>query len=231
MISDRRKFKNMKKKNALMYFTVSAVCLLLFVALTVCLFFVDRRAASPTGSVVGFASVNSAIFDLAGVNYTLYDLTEILGYLSLAVAAGLAVLGFVQLIKRRSLKRVDTDLLCMAVLFLTVVAVYVAFELINVNLRPVLMPGEEVLEPSYPSTHTVISVCVLIPAASYFMKRLRTPAIRIPAVVLCLASASVTVVCRLLSGAHWFTDILGGLLISGALVSAYFGAVSIFSKD
>ena len=75
MITDRRKFKNMKKKNALMYFTVSAVCLLLFVALTVCLFFVDRRAASPTGSVVGFASVNSAIFDLAGVNYTLYDLT------------------------------------------------------------------------------------------------------------------------------------------------------------
>ena len=227
MISDRRKFKNMKKKNALMYFTVSAVCLLLFVALTVCLFFVDRRAASPTGSVVGFASVNSAIFDLAGVNYTLYDLTEILGYLSLAVAAGLAVLDLVQLIKRRSLKRVDTDLLCMAVLFLTVVAVYVAFELINVNLRPVLMPGEEVLEPSYPSTHTVISVCVLMP----FMKRLRTPAIRIPTVVLCLASASVTVVCRLLSGAHWFTDILGGLLISGALVSAYFGAVSILSKD
>ena len=227
-------FKNMKKKNALMYFTVAAVCLLLFVALTVCLFFVDRRAASPTGSVVGFASVNSAIFDLAGVNYTLYDLTEILSQ-SLGpvyiVAAGLAVLGLVQLIKRRSLKRVDTDLLCMAVLFLTVVAVYAAFELINVNLRPVLMPGEEVLEPSYPSTHIVISVCVLIPAASYFVKRLRTPAIRIPAVVLCLASASVTVVCRLLSGAHWFTDILGGLLISGALVSAYFGAVSILSKD
>lgn len=221
----------MKKKNALIYFSVAAASLLLFIALTVCLLFVDRREASPIGTVVGFASVNSAIFDLAGVNYTLYDLTQILGYLALAVAAGLAVLGLVQLIRRKSLLRVDPELLCMAVLFLTVATVYVAFEFLNVNLRPVLMPGEKVPEPSYPSTHTMMSVCILIPAAAYFGKLIKLPAIRIPTVVLCLGAASVTVVCRLLSGAHWFTDILGGLLISCALVSAYFGAISILSKN
>jgi undecaprenyl-diphosphatase len=33
------------------------------------------------------------------------------------------------------------------------------------------------------------------------------------------------VVARLISGVHWFTDIIGGLILSAGLVTIYYGSV------
>lgn len=200
-------------------------------ALIVCLCFVDRREAGPIDTVVGLATLNGAAFELFGVNYDLCELTELLGYLTLALAAGLALIVPIQWIRRRSLRRVDRELICTVVLWVVVVILYVVFEFASPNCRPVLMPDETAAEASFPSSHTLLALCVLIPAATYFARRIKTEAIRIPAVALCPAMASVIAVCRLLSGAHWLTDVLGGLLIAATLLSVYYGVLTLVTGD
>lgn len=220
-----------RKKKASAYFVLAGAFAILLTALTVCLCFVDRRGAGPVDTVVGLATLNGAAFDLFGVNYDLYELTELLGYLTLALAGGLALLIPIQWIRRRSIKKVDRELICMAGLWVAVVAVYVIFELVSPNCRPVLMPDETAAEASFPSSHTLLALCVLIPAATYFNRRVKTEAIRIPAVALCPALASVIAVCRLLSGAHWLTDIVGGVLIAATLLSVYYGVLTLVTGD
>ncbi len=220
-----------RKKKASAYFVLAGAFAILLTALTVCLCFADRREAGPIDTVVGLATLNGAVFELTGVNYDLYELTELLGYLTVALAAGLALILPVQRIKRKSIKKVDRELICMVGLWIAVVAVYVIFELISPNCRPVLMPDETAAEASFPSSHTLMALCVLIPAATYLARRIKTAAIRIPAVALCPALASIIAVCRLLSGAHWFTDIVGGVLIAGALLSVYYGVLTLIAGD
>jgi len=72
---------------------------------------VDVQAIGPQGSAVGFATVNRWFHTLTGLNLSLYAITDWLGLVPLFVAAGFALLGLSQWIKRRHLKRVDFSIL------------------------------------------------------------------------------------------------------------------------
>ncbi|MBE6668278.1 MAG: phosphatase PAP2 family protein [Ruminococcaceae bacterium] len=211
----------MKKNNFFVALAIGSA--LLFLALVALVETVDVKAIGPLGSSVGLSAVNGKVRDAIGYSKTLYSVAEILGYAALASAAGFALLGLVQLIKRRSLKKIDKDLYLLGGFYVVVLAVYVLFEIIVINERPVLMDGE--LEASFPSSHTMLAICILSTAAHQLYVRLSSSkSARIVSVALCVAFATLSVVCRLLSGVHWFTDIIGGILISGALVFAYFFA-------
>lgn len=210
-------------KNAKTGFFFSGVGLLAFVGWTVVVGTVDRRPIGPDGSVVGLATLNGWFRDLIGVNWGLYTLTDWLGLVPLGVAAVFAVLGLTQLLKRRSLAAVDRDLLLLGGLYLAVFALYLAFERWPLNFRPVWIEG--VLEASYPSSTTLLALCIL-PTAIYQVRlRLRGAL----AWTLWIALGALTVfmvVARLLSGVHWLTDILGGALFAAASVGLYRTAVS-----
>ena len=83
------------------------------------------------------------------------------------------------------------------------------------------------LEASYPSSHTMLVICIMGTAIMQFRRLLpEKKGLRIfldGAAVLLIV---VTVVGRLLSGVHWFTDILAGVLLSSALVMLYFSALT-----
>lgn len=183
---------------------------------------IDVQPIGPEGSLVGLSRLNAAVRDLFGYQPFWYGLTEITGLLAIAVAGGFAVLGLVQLIKRRSLLAVDRDILLLAALYVAVGAMYVLFEIVVINYRPILMEG--VLEASFPSSHTMLACCILGAAMYQFGRRLPAGALRKAAVIACGVVIAVMAVGRLACGVHWFTDILGGIFLSGALVMTYVAA-------
>ena len=205
------------KHRTLLY---AALCLLaLFAAWTAAVLTVDVQAVGPQGSAVGFAALNLWFHRLTGVHMALYTLTDWLSLLPLGIAAGFGALGLAQWLRRRKLRKVDGSLLLLGGFYAAVLAAYAAFEVAAVNFRPVLIGG--VLEPSYPSSTTVLVLCILPAAALQLRRRMTSGVLRRAVIAALCAFAALMVALRLLSGVHWLSDIVGGILLSGGLTALY----------
>ena len=216
-------------KKSITFFVLGGIFLAFFAILTVALLFIDVRTIGPEGSSIGFATLNGAYAEGIGVNMLCYDIAEILGYLIFAFVGFFAVLGVIQLIKRKKLFAVDREILLLGVFYAAVAAVYVAFELVVVNYRPILIEGE--LEASYPSSHTLLAICVVATAIVALHKIFGAKKWVICLDVVSSLAMTATVVFRAISGVHWLTDILAGIILSLALVFLYCGAVEIEKKE
>lgn len=194
-----------------------------FVIWTLLVRIVDVRAIGPEGSQVGFAALNGFVHRMTGTNMWLYTVTDWLGLVPIAVALGFAILGLVQLIGRRSILKVDGSILVLGCFYLTVMAVYVFFEFVVINYRPILIEG--VLEASYPSSTTMLVTCVMPTAIMQFNERIKKCVLRIVVVGVCVAFVAFMVIGRLISGVHWISDIIGGALFSSFAVVTYGYAV------
>ena len=190
-----------------------------FIIFTVLVKFVDVQPVGAEASLIGFANLNTAVFQLLGTNDFCYRLTQCLGIVAIATAARYAIDGFIQLIKRKSLFKVDREILMVGIIYAIVIILYVLFEKLAINYRPIIT--DEGLEASYPSTHTMLILTVFGTAIPLAGKYIKSPKAATLEKICLIIFMWVTVVCRLLSGVHWFTDIIGGLLISLALISLY----------
>ena len=181
---------------------------------------IDVQAIGPLESAVGFAALNGFIHERTGVHMALYTLTDWLGLVPVFFILSFAVLGLTQWIKRRNLLKVDSDIRLLGVFYLAVMAAYLFFEEYVVNYRPVLIDG--ILEASYPSSTTLLAACVMPTAMMQLKKRIRRPRLLRSANALLAAFTAFMVTARLISGVHWLTDIIGGLLLSAGLVMLYY---------
>ena len=208
----------MKKKNTK---TILAAlgALAAFALWTVLIRCVDVQPIGPNGSRVGFAVINGAFHALTGVHWALYTLTDWLGLVPIGIAFGFAVLGLVQLIRRKSLLKVDCDLLILGGFYIVVLAAYLLFETVVINFRPVLIDGK--LEASYPSSTTMLALCIFPTAMMQLKTRIRSDTVRRATLGILAAFTVFMVVGRLISGVHWLTDIIGGVLLSVGLVMLY----------
>ena len=209
----------MKKKNK-KRLVLGASLVVAFVLWTILACFVDVRAIGPEGSSVGFAALNGFVHELTGVNWFLYTITDWLGIVPIAVALVFAILGLVQLIKRKSLWKVDHSILALGVFYIVVMAAYIFFEVVVINYRPTLIDGY--LEASYPSSTTMLVMCVMPMATMQLNVRIKNTVLRRFAVIAIVVFSAFMVIGRLLSGVHWITDIIGGALLSAGLVTMYY---------
>ena len=200
-----------------------------FVLWTVLVRFVDVQAIGPDGSSVGLATLNRFVHELTGVNWILYTVTDWLGLVPIAVALGFAILGLVQLIKRKSLWKVDYSILVLGVFYIVVMAAYIFFEIVVINYRPILVDGY--LEASYPSSTTMLVMCVMPTAAMQLNVRIKNTVFRRCAVITIVAFTAFMVIGRLISGVHWISDIIGGALLSAGLVIIYYSIGNTLTKN
>ena len=203
------------------YFLTACCFLTAFLLWTITVTFVDVQNIGPEDSAVGFAGLNGTFHRLTGVHMGLYTLTDRLSLIPVLFILGFGLLGLFQWIRRKSLKKVDHSILTLGGFYLLTGAAYAFFEKCIINYRPVLMEG--VLEASYPSSTTMLVICVMSTAAMQLRQRIRHPGIRKAAVAGIFLFSAFMVIGRLLSGVHWLTDILGGILISTGLVLLYAG--------
>ena len=180
---------------------------------------IDVQPIGPWGSEVGFAALNGFFHGITGVNWFLYHLTDWLSLIPLGIVAGFGFLGLMQWIGRKKLCLVDRDLLALGGFYILVMLAYLLFEVWEINYRPVLIEG--VLETSYPSSTTMLMLCVMPTAAMQLQSRIKNNTVKrwVLAGIFCFTAFMV--LGRILSGVHWITDIIGGALLSGALVEIY----------
>ena len=190
-----------------------------FVLWTVLVSYVDVRAIGQNASSVGFATLNGYVHNLTGVNMFLYTITDWLGLVPIGVAFGFAVLGLVQWVGRKSLFKVDRSILALGGFYIIVLAMYIFFEIVVINYRPVLIDGY--LEASYPSSTTMLVMCVMPTSMMQLHARIKSDVFRRCVLISIAAFTAFMVIGRLASGVHWLTDIIGGALVSAGLVITY----------
>lgn len=200
--------------------------IILAVIYTILVKIIDVAPIGPNNSEVGFSKINGFFHNLLGSNMTIYKITEILGIIPLLMAGIYAIIGLVELIKRKSLTKVDYEIYALAGLYVVVLGLYVFFEKCIINYRPILIDG--VLEASYPSSHTLMALCIcgssIIVNKRIFHKKIFNLENKLSIFLM------ITIILgRFISGVHWFSDIIGAIFISLALLSSFYTAISSFT--
>ena len=209
----------MKKENK-KSFLIAVFFLTVFILWTVLIRFIDVKAIGPQNSSIGFSTLNAFFHKLTGVNMTLYTITDWLGLVPIAVCLGFGVLGLTEWIKRKSILKVDFSILVLGLFYIIVIAVYLLFEEVVINYRPVLINGY--LEASYPSSTTTLVMCVMPTAMMQFNTRIKSQILRKIVLITITIFIYFMVIGRLISGVHWLSDIIGGALLSTGLVMMYY---------
>lgn len=215
---------NNKKRN----FLISGILLLIAITFTILVKVVDVKQIGVNNSSIGFATLNQFIFETTGVNMIWYHITDWLGLIPVFMAIVYAFIGLIQFIKRRSIFKVDKEIILLGLYYIIVIALYVFFEKVIINYRPILMNG--FLEASYPSSHTLMTICIC-GSSILINKKLFNNKITKVINYLSIIIITITVVGRLISGVHWFTDIIGGILISSGLLMNFYSLLSIINKE
>lgn len=216
--TQKKGWMKMKRENK-RYFWGGILLLALFVGWTLLVRYVDVRAIGPNGSAVGLGSINGFVHRMVGVHLWLYVWTDWLSLIPIAFIMGFGILGLLEWIQRKSIKKVDADLLVLGGFYIVVMAFYLLFETVVINYRPVLLNG--FLESSYPSSTTLLVLCVMPTAILQMERRIKHRGWR-KCVVYAMAAFTVCMVIgRFVSGVHWFSDIVGGVLLGTGLVMIY----------
>ncbi len=209
--------------------TLGFVCIVAFFVWTVMIQRVDVQPVGINGTDIGFATFNCWFHRLTGVHMSMYDLTDWLGLVPVFICILFGGVGLIQLIKRRSLLKVDYDIILLGGYYVIVIFGYLIFEMVPINYRPILIEG--VMEASYPSSTTLLVLSVMPTLSFQVNRRLGNVAVKRAICFLTNIFSAFMVIGRLVSGVHWFTDIVGSVMLSVGLFYIYKAVVMLCYKE
>jgi undecaprenyl-diphosphatase len=210
-----------KKKDLQGKIISSATNFFVFLCMIFWVKFLDVAAIGPENTSIGFSTINWWLHNLTGVNMTWYKVSNITGYLAIAFALAVWIIAIIQLIKRKSFAKIDKEIAWASILYIVLALVYFFFKVVVINYRPIIMPGDLHVEGSFPSSHTLFAWTIYTSLIFLIKKYVTKKNLKVILEILVWLIIAVTLVGRILSGAHWGTDILGGILIGNALVIGY----------
>lgn len=222
--------KGMKmKKNGKGIFITGCLLIAAFTLWTWLIQNVDVQPVGQNGTNIGFAGFNCWFHKITGVHMTMYVITDWLGLVPIAVCILFGIVGLCQVIQRRSLLKVDCDILVLGIYYMIVIFAYLIFEMIPINYRPILIEG--VMEVSYPSSTTLLVLSVMPTFCFQINRRLNNMVIKRVFVNLTIGFSVFMVIGRLISGVHWFSDIVGAVLFSTGMFRIYKAVVMLGDKE
>jgi len=195
------------------------VMLAAFVLWTILIRHIDVQRAGPNGTSVAFAAFNVWFHRLTGVHMVIYTVTDWLGLIPVIICMCFGGLGFAQLVKRKSLLRVDSDILMLGAYYVLVILGYLLFEMVPINYRPILIDGN--LEASYPSSTTLLVLSVMPTLKYQTERRITNQMVKRTITIFAIVFSVFMVIGRLISGVHWATDIAGSVFLSSGLFMIY----------
>ena len=217
------------KKNGKKQLITGVSLMLVFVIWTWLIQKVDMQPVGQKGTDVGFAVLNCWFHKLTGVHMGLYTITDWLGLVPVFVCIVFGGIGLWQLIKRKNLFKVDTDLIYLGIYYVIVIFGYLFFEMCPINYRPILIEG--ILEASYPSSTTLLVLSVMPTLVLQANRRIENRYLKRIIYAFTIVFSVFMVIGRLVSGVHWFTDIMGAVFLSTGLFYLYKAVVLILSGD
>lgn len=215
----------MKKR----YLIISCASLLLFLLFLIMLYTVDVKNIGAGVTKVGLCFINNHSFMAS--NASMWDkISDVCMYLGIGVIGALFILGVVQLIQRKNILKVDKEILVFGCLVVLMIIIWLFFDkVLIVNNRPILVDGK--VECSFPSTHIMITSFALLSGSYYLFKKINKKHLTI---IMYVASAIIVTICflgRVLSGMHFLTDAVCGLLMGLFLFFSLLAILQFIIKD
>ena len=204
-------------------YSVGLILIAVFVFWTILILTVDVQPVGVNGTVVGFATLNCSFHNMTGVNMTIYHITDWLGLVPLFCCMIYGAVGFVQLLQRKSLLKVDIDILMLGVYYVIVIFGYLIFEMIPINYRPILIDGR--MEVSYPSSTTLLVSSVMPTVIFQIDRRIKNRVVRRIITPSTILFSLFMLIGRTIAGVHWLTDIIGSVFLSVGLFLIYYANV------
>ncbi len=216
------------KEKGKRFLGIGSILVVGFVIWTLLIQRIDVRPLGVNGTDIGFSTINCWFHQLTGVHLEIYTITDWLGLVPIFICMIFGWIGCVQLIKGRSLFKVDYDIILLGIYYVLVIFGYLVFEMIPINYRPILIEG--FMEASYPSSTTLLVLCVMPTLVEQINHRSKNEMVKKIAKTLVICFSIFMVVGRLISGVHWLTDIAGSIMLSVGLFCIYKAAVLLCYK-
>ena len=224
----KERMRKMEKKKTIFWWK-GLLWLIAFGFFTILVQIIDVQALGVQNSNIGFATINLWIHHLFGVNLDLYIISDWLSLIVIALCLVFAMIGLLQFIQRKSLRKVDHDIILLGVYYAIVMFVYVGFETVVINYRPILIDGR--MEISYPSSTTLLVLSVMLSVIFQIKRRIKSNKLKTILLVLSWIFMISMVVFRFISGVHWFSDIVGSILFSIGLYQCYESLVMLMDQN